>query len=300
LASNIVYAIAIDAQGNKWFGTIDGVSKFDGTNWTTYTRVMGLPSNSIRAIAIDAQGNKWFGTRGGVSKFDGTNWTTYDTATTSHGLANNYVYAVAIDAQGNKWFGTYGGGVSMYDGANWTTYFISQGLASNYVYAVAIDAQGNKWFGTAGGVSKFDGINWTTYTLEQDFMNYSVYSIAFDAQGNKWFGTYGRGVSEFNENGIASDIEQNRFIPFKFSLNQNYPNPFNPTTTISFSTPSKSYVSLKIFDVIGREVATLISGELSGGDHFQQWNASCLPSGVYFYRLQAASFTETKKLVLLR
>jgi len=62
LASYFVYAIAIDAQGNKWFGTSEGVSKFDGTNWTTYTTANGLVSNSIEAIAIDTQGNKWIGT----------------------------------------------------------------------------------------------------------------------------------------------------------------------------------------------------------------------------------------------
>jgi hypothetical protein len=95
---------------------------------------------------------------------------------------------------------------------------------------------------------------------------------------------------------------------FKFNLYTNYPNPFNPTTTISFSLPLKSSVSLKVFDLIGREVATLISNELSAGNHSMQWNAEKMPSGVYFYRLQArqiidgqaGSFTETKKILLLR
>jgi hypothetical protein len=85
-----------------------------------------------------------------------------------------------------------------------------------------------------------------------------------------------------------------------FSLSQNYPNPFNPTTTITFALPVKSFVSLKIFDVLGREVATLVSEELSTGKYSTQWNAAGLGSGVYFYRLQAGSFMETKKLLLLR
>jgi hypothetical protein len=89
-------------------------------------------------------------------------------------------------------------------------------------------------------------------------------------------------------------------IPLKYNLSQNYPNPFNPSTTISFSLPSKSFVSLKIFDVVGREVATLVSQELSAGNYKQQWNANGMPSGVYFYRLQSGSFTETKKLILLK
>jgi hypothetical protein len=89
-------------------------------------------------------------------------------------------------------------------------------------------------------------------------------------------------------------------MPVHFSLDQNYPNPFNPTTTISFSLPFKSFVSLKIFDLIGREVTTIVSEEMSAGNYTKQWNAAALASGVYFYRLQAATYTETKKLVLLR
>jgi alpha-L-fucosidase len=83
-------------------------------------------------------------------------------------------------------------------------------------------------------------------------------------------------------------------------LKQNYPNPFNPATIISFSLASKSFVSLKIFDALGREVSTLLSEELSAGTYSQQWNAAGLPSGVYSYRLQSGPFTETKRLVLLR
>jgi hypothetical protein len=88
--------------------------------------------------------------------------------------------------------------------------------------------------------------------------------------------------------------------PKVFSLQQNYPNPFNPSTRISFSLPSKSFVSLKVFDLIGREVATLVSEVLSAGSYAKQWNAIDMPSGIYFYRLQADKFTETKKLILLR
>jgi len=88
--------------------------------------------------------------------------------------------------------------------------------------------------------------------------------------------------------------------PQHFSLNQNYPNPFNPVTTISFSLPSKSFVSLEVFDLLGREVATIVSEEMSAGAYSRQWNAVNMPSGIYFYRLQAGLFTQTKKLVLLR
>jgi hypothetical protein len=85
-----------------------------------------------------------------------------------------------------------------------------------------------------------------------------------------------------------------------FILDQNYPNPFNPTTTISLSLPSRSFVSLKVFDVMGRDVATVVSEELPAGNYKRQWNASGFPSGVYFFRLQAGAYTETKRIVLLR
>ena len=83
-------------------------------------------------------------------------------------------------------------------------------------------------------------------------------------------------------------------------LKQNYPNPFNPTTIISFSLPSKSFVSLRVFDTLGREVSILVSEKLPAGTYARRWNAAGLASGEYFYRLQVGSFTETKKLVLLR
>jgi hypothetical protein len=102
------------------------------------------------------------------------------------------------------------------------------------------------------------------------------------------------------DNLITSVLLSSSELPSKFNLAQNYPNPFNPSTTISFSLPSKSFVSLKIFDVVGREVKTLVSQELSAGNYKQQWNANGMPSGVYFYRLQSGSFTETKKLILLK
>ena len=96
----------------------------------------------------------------------------------------------------------------------------------------------------------------------------------------------------------VKDISQT--IPETFNLMQNYPNPFNPSTTISFSLPSKSFVSLKIFDVIGNEIATIVNQELSAGNYTKQWNAENMSSGVYYYQLKAGNFSETKKLVLLR
>ena len=85
-----------------------------------------------------------------------------------------------------------------------------------------------------------------------------------------------------------------------FNLSQNFPNPFNPSTTFSFDLPKRLFVSLVICDVLGRDVSIIVSEELSAGKHSVQWNARDLPSGIYFYRMQAGSFSATKKLLLLR
>ncbi len=98
-----------------------------------------------------------------------------------------------------------------------------------------------------------------------------------------------------------TDIETGDMsIPDKFSVSQNYPNPFNPFTTITFTLPEKSFVTLEIFDSLGGEVSKLIAKEMLPGTYSREWNAEGLPSGAYFYRLQAGLYTETEKLVLLR
>jgi hypothetical protein len=92
-------------------------------------------------------------------------------------------------------------------------------------------------------------------------------------------------------------------MPTQFSLDQNYPNPFNPTTTIRFAIPAgNSHVRtlLKIYDVLGREVAILADGDKEAGTYQVTFDASSLTSGVYFYRISAGNFSETKKMLLLR
>ncbi|HLP17736.1 MAG TPA: carbohydrate-binding protein, partial [Bacteroidota bacterium] len=89
-------------------------------------------------------------------------------------------------------------------------------------------------------------------------------------------------------------------LPLHFALRQNYPNPFNPSTTFSFVLPSRSFLTLGVYDVLGRKVSQVLSEELPAGSYTRQWNAEGLPSGFYFYRLTAGSFTETRKLLLMR
>ena len=89
-------------------------------------------------------------------------------------------------------------------------------------------------------------------------------------------------------------------LPNRFELEQNYPNPFNPTTQIRYSVFGQGLASLKVYDLLGREVATIFEGIQRSGDHVATFDGAGLASGVYLYRLNAGRFVETKKLVLLR
>lgn len=97
-----------------------------------------------------------------------------------------------------------------------------------------------------------------------------------------------------------SITQSNENIIESYKLFQNYPNPFNPSTNISFSLASKTYVELDIFNLIGMKICTLVAGELSEGFHVYQWNADKLPAGIYFCSLNAGSFKQSKKLILLK
>ncbi len=99
---------------------------------------------------------------------------------------------------------------------------------------------------------------------------------------------------------LTTAVEGEENIPREFSLSQNYPNPFNPTTSIKYTVVSSVYVTLTVYDVLGREVAVLVDGEKLPGTYEVEFNASNLPSGVYLYRLQTGNFVETKRMLLLK
>lgn len=98
----------------------------------------------------------------------------------------------------------------------------------------------------------------------------------------------------------ATSVDQIEDLANDFVLSQNYPNPFNPTTNIQYSIPKASHVSLKVYDVLGNEVATLVNEELSSGVYNSKFDASALSSGIYFYTLTADNFTATRKLMLIK
>jgi hypothetical protein len=135
-----------------------------------------------------------------------------------------------------------------------------------------------------------------TYTFKQAIGATSYSAMDMCLCLDYWYESYSLSSSHITS--VETHRDMNHIKEFR--LEQNYPNPFNPSTTISFNLPSRSFVSLKVFDLIGREVATIISEDMQVGNYSRQWNASGFPSGTYFYRLQVGSFAETKKLILLR
>ncbi len=101
-------------------------------------------------------------------------------------------------------------------------------------------------------------------------------------------------------NTTSTSVEQSNQTPMRFELYNNYPNPFNPATTISYSISKASFVTLKIYDLLGREIATLVNGEKPAGYYKIEFNAGKLASGVYLYRMEANNFSETKKFILMK
>ncbi len=139
------------------------------------------------------------------------------------------------------------------------------------------------------------------YTVS-DTPNTAVISFTIDSSdvsnylhiGSKWF------IDELFFGPISAvqfDIHKQ---PNFFNIEQNFPNPFNPSTTIKYELPELSFVTLKVYDVLGSEIIVLVNGEKSKGSYEVEFDGTNLSSGIYFYRLQAGGFTETKKMVLMK
>jgi hypothetical protein len=173
---------------------------------------------------------------------------------------------------------------------------------------LCIEASGNNVFaGTnTNGIlcSPNNGLSWVQ--KNEGLTNLSVSAVLINGD-NLYAGTSGSGVWKRPLSELLSIKNISGEIPEVFSLYQNYPNPFNPATVIRFQLAAGSYTKLLLFDMLGREIQSLVNEQLQAGTYEVDFNASHLPSGVYYYMLSArqsgssaGDYTETKKMVLVK
>ncbi|MBI5449751.1 MAG: regulator [Gammaproteobacteria bacterium] len=236
LANEYVFAIFVDAQGAKWFGTNGGgVSRLKDGQWQTFFPMHGLADYWVYSLGMQPDGVMWIGTWAGASRLVVTGQQPGRVAgvfTNFVGeLVNEWVYGIDVDRQGRVWFGTEGG-VSMYDGKQWYGWTHEDELGApnrlnlppskntglgtrdrhdlsllasgqptynpGYVFAIHVARDGTVWAGTwGGGVSYFDGKRWRNLTTEQGLAGNIVFAITEDRNGDLWFGT-DHGISRYD------------------------------------------------------------------------------------------------------
>jgi hypothetical protein len=191
--------------------------------------------------------------------------------------------------------------------ASLTGYYQFHQMAGDALYISATMYKDGAGFGAGTFFTGVQASSWTPFSIDIFYLTGEVPDTAwifievFDTTGNATIsGSYAL-VDDLAFMGI-SDIRQveNSNLAQVYQLKQNYPNPFNPTTNIEFSIPKSSDVKLVIYNQLGQAVATLVDKTLSPGSYSVDWNAEGLPSGVYFYRITAGDFTQTRKLLLTK
>ena len=239
--------------------------------------------------------NLFAGTWGGgvfLSIDNGTSWTAVNSGWT-------YTTVLSLAVSGTNLFAGTGGGVflSINNGTSWTA--VNSGLTNTTVLSLAVSGT-NLFAGTEGGVflSTNNGTSWTA--VNSGLTNTVVLSLAVSGT-NLFAGTYGgvwtRPLSEIITSVRLSSSE----VPSELRLEQNYPNPFNPRTRIEFTVPEKGRAILKIYNVLGQEVATLFDQQAEAGHYLQtNFDAGGLAGGVYFSRLEFNGRQLVRKILMLR
>jgi len=281
-----------------------------GTNWQAVSGDLTGGQSTISTLAISKENSDviYVGTANGriqVTTDKGANWNLRNS-----NLPAAYCTRLVIDennaAIAYATFSGFNSGNKIYKttnyGVTWTN--ISGNLPNvpaNCVFANP-EIANNLVIGTDLGIfSTYDGgANWIADN--KGLANVSVVDLDYRKSDRKLFAsTHGRGMF-VTDLSTLTNVEENlnSQLPKEFALQQNYPNPFNPTTTISFSIPENQNVELKVYDLLGNEVANLVNEYKSAGSYSVNFNASNLASGIYFYKLKAGNFQQTKKLILLK
>ncbi len=267
-----------------------------GAGWN-YLPTIGLPLTSIYCLATDSSGNLYVGTKNAgvfVSSGDMMFWKEVGIYSP---IIFGTVKVLAIDSGGGMFAGTDSSGAyySRDSGETWepilsisgkdVTCFLT-GFNSRY-FAGALD----------GGVymSTDHGLTWQPQNTGLSDSN--VTTLLLGRVGYVYAGT---DSGLFKSDRIVTAIRENTPVASAFRLEQNFPNPFNPTTNIEFRIADAGFVSIKVYDVLGREVRTLVAKVERPGTYLVPFNAEGLPSGVYFYALVAGGRVETKKMVLMK
>ncbi len=189
--STTIWDILEDKQGNIWFSTNSGVSRFDlhhTHSFTSFTENDGLPHNRVWCMLEDRSGDIWMGTDGaGLALFNGKVFTSYSK---KDGLIYNTVSCILEHKSGELVLGYYLNCFSFFNGKSLTTYTDEKGMPSHYVLSAAETKSGDLWFGTFGeGVVRYDGQSFIQYNKKQGLVGSSVFSVKEDHEGNMWFGT---------------------------------------------------------------------------------------------------------------
>jgi hypothetical protein len=329
----LYYGAGKSSAPTMWSGVWRNSNAPNGTNtagWTALTATdVGTVAGWTRAtsvIGISKANNSnvvYFGTTDGIVKrIDSANAATLRvTDVTPPGLnggtaTGGFVRCVAVDpTNSNKAlvaFGNYNFQSLWYttnSGTTWTD--VEGNLAGptgpsvRWATIFYLGTQLNVFLGTSIGVLSTTALNGSSTVWAQAAANeignvLIGYMDYRPSDRTLAIGTHARGVFTTQFPSGPTGVGENSFVPETFSLNQNYPNPFNPITTISFVIGHSSFATLKVFDVNGKEIATLVSKELPAGEYKRTFDASNLPSGIYFYQLKAGNFTQTKKMTLLK
>ncbi len=282
-----------------------------GMNWTVQnpSGVFGAASDQNSIVVIDIQWSG-FGLNAGASRVyftsnGGSSWTVGPL-----GITGSFVSGFAMSS--DKMRGIAVTNTSMptiarttNGGTTWTSVNTGTGVTG---YGTVKWIEGTDICYVSGGTgasgvirkSTNGGLNWTTMTTSGLT---GITHMEFYRDGNNIYGyaVAGDGSVLKLVDAVTGIQDPGSNVPSEFKLSQNYPNPFNPSTTINFSIPKASFVTLKVYDALGKEVASIISKNLQPGNYSQEFvAASNLGSGVYFYRLTAGDFNETKKFILAK